>query len=390
MSSPDFPASGRLPGAGAGDHWHLRVLTDPGTFRSLHVDWNALAQAAAEPNVFYEPWMLLPALELLHRRTGVELWAVYRERRGERQLTGLFPFERPPRLQGLLGAGRRSLRPHYCSLCTPLVHRDQVVSTLNAVMRALQRRNGRVEFRLVGADGEIGRCLQAWGSVSKYAKGIRVVERAALGRYASADDYLRAAYSAPRRADLRRLERRLRERGDVRFESLVQTERADPWIESFLRLESSGWKRSSGTAFAAKPQSAAYFRRVCGEAHDQGRLRMHALTVDGHAIAQNCLLAADDGLFAFRIAYDERYARYSPGVLLSVWHSCRLQEGGDAAWIDSCSDPANQMVNRVWPGRIRLLDAEFAFGAVAGLTRRLVLPGADRTRSDAGNDTVAN
>lgn len=402
---PDRLTTERFSSTAGSQCWRLHVLTDLSAFRSLGPDWTALADKAAEPNVFYEPWMLLPALELLQRQTGVELWAVYRERRGEQQLTGLFPFERRPNLRGLLGADRRSLRPHYCSLCTPLVHRDWVGPTLSALMRALQQAGGRVEFRLVGGDGEIGSWLQARASAGNGATGVRTMQRAALRRYPNADSYQRAAFSASGRAELRRQERRLRERGEVRFENLDRTESADPWIETFLRLEASGWKRSSGTAFAAKPQSAAYFRQVCRDAHAQGRLQMHALTVDGQAIAQNCLLKAADGLFAFRIAYDERYARYSPGMLLSVWHSCRLHESDDTAWIDSCADQANQMVNRLWPERIRLLDVGFAFGTFAGLARRLVSRGAaDSTWGvtvvpadgksgsgvDGGGGTVAN
>src|SRR3954466_9403070 len=44
-------------------HLWVESCTDRRELEALAGDWQALADVAAEPNPFYEPWMLLPALD---------------------------------------------------------------------------------------------------------------------------------------------------------------------------------------------------------------------------------------------------------------------------------------------------------------------------------------
>jgi hypothetical protein len=47
----------------AGTGTIVEVRSDPASLRAIVPEWEALAADAAEPNPFYEHWMLLPALE---------------------------------------------------------------------------------------------------------------------------------------------------------------------------------------------------------------------------------------------------------------------------------------------------------------------------------------
>ena len=63
-----------------------------------------------------------------------------------------------------------------------------------------------------------------------------------------------------------------------------------------------------------------------------------------------CNLISGDAVFCFKSAYDERYASSSPGFQLEVRDmECFAAEG--RSWADSCTDPHNSMINRLWPGR---------------------------------------
>jgi len=67
-----------------------------------------------------------------------------------------------------------------------------------------------------------------------------------------------------------------------------------------------------------------------------------------------CNLLADDRVFCFKVAYDETHARYSPGVqrevrAIEVFHAWTAVSA-----MDSCADPDNDLVNRLWPDRLRL------------------------------------
>ena len=56
----------------------------------------------------------------------------------------------------------------------------------------------------------------------------------------------------------------------------------------------------------------------------QGRLWMLGLALDGKWIALKCNFLAGSGGYAFKIAYDEKLSRFSPGVLLELETLSRL------------------------------------------------------------------
>ena len=78
---------------------------------------------------------------------------------------------------------------------------------------------------------------------------------------------------------------------------------------------------------------------------------MLAIHLDGRAIAQKCNFLAGDGAFAFKIAYDERYADFSPGVLLELENIRRIHASQAIRWMDSCAAPNHFMINRLWTER---------------------------------------
>jgi hypothetical protein len=57
------------------------------------------------------------------------------------------------------------------------------------------------------------------------------------------------------------------------------------------------------------------------------------------------------GSFAFKIAFDEKYSRYSPGVLLEVENMRRVNALAQVEWMDSCAVSQHFMINRLWTGR---------------------------------------
>src|SRR5437870_5397822 len=88
--------------------------------------WEELATAAIEPNVFYEYWMLLPALEAFGtgKNISVVLVLIHDSRKPDAppKLGGLFPLASGHRFGRLKVL---SLLQHvHCFVCTPLVRAD--------------------------------------------------------------------------------------------------------------------------------------------------------------------------------------------------------------------------------------------------------------------------
>ena len=82
-----------------------------------------------------------------------------------------------------------------------------------------------------------------------------------------------------------------------------------------------------------------------------GRLQLLDLSVDGRTVAMKCNLIAGDVIYCFKIAFDEEYAAYSPGLLLERRTVDVFHTETEAAAMDSCADPHNAMINRLWPDR---------------------------------------
>jgi hypothetical protein len=93
---------------------------------------------------------------------------------------------------------------------------------------------------------------------------------------------------------------------------------------------------------------------------------MLGLRLAGRWIALKCNFVSGEGSFAFKIAYDENYARFSPGTLLELENIRRFHARRDLRWMDSCAIPGHFMLNRLWLDRRALADLVTTTGRAAG------------------------
>ena len=366
------PGRGPLEEAEPGHPARLRVAVLRGA-RELEAqlaDWEDLAAHAVEQNPFYEPWMLLPALEAAG--AAPEIVLVHAGGR----LIGLFPLERRPRYRGLPLGELRLWRHELCYLCTPLLRSGFESEALEAFLGWLARDSGASLLRLhyLPGEGLFHRALlrhferhpQLMHFTERYTRALFRPRR-------SAEGYLRLAVRGRRLKEFRRLARRLADQGRLEYRELGRGEPAADWIGAFLALEERGWKGRAGTALASTPASRAWFERIALEAGHRGRLLMHGLYLNGRALALSCKIRAGDGAYAFKIAYDEDYEQYSPGLLLELEQIVRMHGAGRIGWLDSCAVPEHFMANRLWLDRRALETVTLAAGG-AGALLVLLLP----------------
>ena len=86
---------------------------------------------------------------------------------------------------------------------------------------------------------------------------------------------------------------------------------------------------------------------------------MLELRAGGRLVAMKCNLLAPPGAFAFKIAFDEEFSRFSPGVQLEL-ENIEFFHRGELEWMDSCADPNNAMINRLWGERRQLQSVLYA------------------------------
>jgi CelD/BcsL family acetyltransferase involved in cellulose biosynthesis len=118
------------------------------------------------------------------------------------------------------------------------------------------------------------------------------------------------------RSQLGRRRRALERAGRLRFRTTSGGEALEHDLEAFLRLESSGWKADSGTAILSDPRTARLYRGFATAVAAAGWLRLHLLELDGVPIAGDLDCAFGGGTFLIKTGFDERYAEFSPGLVL--------------------------------------------------------------------------
>lgn len=314
-------------------------------------EWDALAAQALVANPFYESWMLRPAFEAFAPAGGVDVAVIHRDdSQGRSLLTGLMPVVRFSRFHGMPCRGLTLWNHLHGVLSTPLLHRDHASQSLGAFLDFASETGDRlIVFDMVDAERSFGQVLT---DVLNQRRLMSVVEdqhnRAFFRPRASSEAYLAEALDGRRRQEYRRQRRRLGEQGALETRILRPGDNVEPWLDAFLRLEASGWKGTEATALASRPNERAFFRSIVVSAHAKGRLQMLGLFLSGEPVSIKCNFLAGGGAFSLKIAYDERYAKFSPGVLLEIDTIEAMHQDRDIGWMDSCACANHAMIDRLW------------------------------------------
>ena len=349
----------------------VEVVESAAALESHRAAWQALAQNALEPNAFYEPWMLLPAIEAFAAKQQLLFALVYRKDparpKGPPRLCGFFPFEARRRFKRVPLRVLYLWRHLHCFLCTPLLekeHAREALETMLAWARKDARGAGLLDFPLVHGDGPFQRLLVELVNEQKCSAFTEeCYHRALIERGPDFEGYLALSMSGGNRKELRRQRRRLTELG--RFEARTLQDDVESWIEHFLTLEAQGWKGDEKTALGSSAAERAYFAAIARAAFERKQLAMLGLFLDDRPIALKCNFLSGDGGFAFKIAYDESFAKYSPGVQLELDNIQFLHEHKTLRWMDSCAVAKHFMINRLWRERRAIQSVLLSTGRVS-------------------------
>ena len=341
--------------------------------------WDQLAGEASEPNPFAERWCLQSALHLLDPERHARLVLVQGGSDGP--VIGVMPVAPAARY------GRLPLR-HVTGWAHPNhFHGAPLVragfeslfwSILLGWCDAAPWAHTLVHVPRLTEDGPLHRALvEVAGARGGEAVVVHREERALLESPLSPGEYWDAAVRAKKRKELRRQANRLAEEGAVSLRRWQAGEGLDPWIDAFLTLEARGWKGRAGSALASHSDTEAWFRAVLTGAAGAGRLDMRALDLDGRPLAMLVNFLCPPGGFSFKTAFDEEYARFSPGVLLQQ-ANLDLLDDPKVVWVDSCAAPGHPMIDSVWRERRALVWVNVPLSAPADRLRFAMLGKAER------------
>lgn len=347
--------------------------------------WDALAQRAIEPNPFFESWYLLPALRAFDPAGDVRILRF--EHDGH--LAGLMPLVRQKQYYRWPAPNLANWLHANCFLGAPLVARGAERPFWQALLRWADRHAGAglfLHLRDLPLQGPLYDALQAeLAADRRHAVLVHREERALLASDLSPDAYLESAMSGKKRKELRRQFARLSEAGLVAVDRRDDDASLAGWVDRFLALESAGWKGREGSALACSPLTASLFRESLDGAARRGRLERLTLTLDGEPIAMLATFVTPPGAFSFKTAFDERFARFSPGVLLQRENLAMLARP-DVAWTDSCAAADHPMIDHIWRERRPIGRVSIAIGGGLRRTAFSWLARAELARNPVGPD----
>src|SRR5207245_10679822 len=144
------------------------------------------------------------------------------------------------------------------------------------------------------------------------------------------------------------------------------------------------------TAAAHDPTIRAFLEAAGLTLARNGQAAIVRLALAGRAIAALIMLRSGDTAWCWKIAYDERHARTSPGVQLMLHATRALLADQGLAQVDSCAAPDHPMIAHIWRERWALADrlvragpsghATFAVTRTLDAVRRGAIAAAKRGR----------
>lgn len=347
--------------------------------------WAWLAEQASQPNPFYESWFLLPSLRLFDAANEVSLLCL--EAHG--QLVGLLPLKRERRYYGHPLPHWRNWLHANAFLGAPLIAKGFEAAFWRELLAWSDRQaRGALFLHLAQMPGEgpvHGALARILAETGRAASTVTREQRALLQSRLEPDAYLEQSLSGKKRKELRRQHRRLAAEGTLAVERTDSADGLDQWTHEFLVLEKSGWKGAAGSALACDAATEALFAAALHGAADHGRLERLAIRLDGRPLAMLASFLRPPGAFSFKTAFDERFARFSPGVLLQCENLALLRRN-DIAWTDSCASADHPMIDHFWRERRTIARHNIAIG---GTARRMLFRALARYETGSGSKGIA-
>jgi hypothetical protein len=239
-------------------------------------------------------------------------------------------------------------------LGTPSLDREDPDAGATELLDAMDGdRTGRriLVFPSLPLDGAAARALRRMAERQGRPVTILAAHRRAVLRRPTDP---REAISSKKRKEFSRQLRRLGELGALTIEHVADPERLPGALADFFALEASGWKGRRGTALALRPAEKAFAIAAVTEAGQRGEAVIHAIRLDGRAIAMLISFRAGDTVVTWKIAHDEALGRFSPGVQVMRAASEWLLTDPTVARVDSLAVADHPMVDHLWPDRIAI------------------------------------
>lgn len=288
------------------------VLTDLASVERERAGWDALAAAAGRP--YCAPGWMLPWWSVA-RPAHAELRAV-----AVRDASGLIGFAPFYLTRDRLGITTwRPLADVSASYAEPLCAPQRRAEVAEAIAGALRRADRPVDVLALtkaSADaGWAGLLAERWPGRRPTVAPVRSGQAPYVELTADGYDGWLAGLSGKSRKNVRAAQREFARCGGTfrRADTPGEVARA---LDDFVRLHLSRWDGRGGSE--ALPPAMVAMLREAGRQLDPARLQVWTADVGGEAVGSAVIVAAGAEMHSWLSGFDDRFARASPSLVLTV------------------------------------------------------------------------
>lgn len=318
--------------------------------------WEDLAERALERNLFCEADFAIAAKGLIAVRT-IKLAVVWDRTSPTPRLLAVAPvapYGWPP-IPGMKASAHWAF---FGALGAPMVDRTEAALAIEHLLDGLAA-NGSSYFlfRFLPEQGPVADAIRA--AVSFTGRSLVRIDghgRAALATAETSEAYLTGSLSAKKLKEYRRQFRRLGDDGPTAFREAREARDVATALERFLDLEKRGWKGAGGSAMRLHADQIAFVRELTARRAGKGEARILELFSGERLVAAGLALQAGRIAWYYKVAYDEAFAKCSPGVQLTLELTRRLIEDPSVDMVDSTAIANHPMIDHIWRDRIALGD----------------------------------
>jgi CelD/BcsL family acetyltransferase involved in cellulose biosynthesis len=307
IAPPSEPASG----ADGGAEFRFEVVRDLAGLDGVKEAWDRLAERSAAPQQGFQAFAWMRSWAVHYADDGHELAIVLGYRRGELAL--IWPLGARKRLGGRVV---EFLGEPLCQYHDVLIERRAGAdAVLAAALRHLEETPYDVlALRRVRADSKLATLLIEAGATVDRREVAPFIDFAGAGNF---EEFERTLPSKARASRRRRM-RRIRELGEIAFETCESPARADELIETAMVFKRE-WALKDGryAPAAFDPRFERCFRDAARPGEPNASLRVFAMLCDGRPIGVEISYAYKGRLFAHVLAPDPAYAKYGLGNALA-------------------------------------------------------------------------
>ncbi len=341
-------------------------------------EWHDLAARSLERNVFLEPDFACAAAKLSGQNPSVLMV------RRHGRLIGLFAGQIEGLSNGRAVATFVNWTHAYAPFGAALIDREEGEEAVRAFLEAVRSMPEAPKLVLFPMLDEAGAFANALRKTSLPIRRFGAHERAAFSP--GANDALPVTHKKLK--ELRRQLRRLGEEGEVSHDTVVEPSKIAAAITEYLLLEAKGWKGRGGTAALSDAGTEKFMHEAVSALAEKSGAQIDFLRLNGNPVAASITLVSADRAWFWKISYDETFARYSPGVQLSLMVTENFRRADKFKLVDSCAVAGHPMIDHLWPERIAIADwlvplggpASLAAGSLFETARRMSIAGLKAAR----------